>query len=42
VEAGVVEVVETKGVVDGSRAVGADEAGGGVETRSEVEREMEE
>jgi hypothetical protein len=42
VEAGVVEVVVAAGVVDGSRAVGAGEVGGGVETRSEgVERAVE-
>ena len=39
VEAGVVEVVETAGVVDDSRAIGAGEVGGGVETGSRgVER----
>ena len=32
VEAGVVEVVGTSEVVDGSRATGASEVGGGVET----------
>jgi hypothetical protein len=43
VEAGVVEVVETVGVVDDSRAAGAVEVGGGVETGSEeVERAVEE
>jgi hypothetical protein len=43
VEAGVVEVVETEGVVDGSRAVGAGEVGGRVETGSKgVERAVEE
>jgi hypothetical protein len=35
VEAGVVEVVEAVGVVDGSRVAGTSEVGGGVETRSE-------
>jgi hypothetical protein len=43
VEAGVVEVVVAVGVVDGSRATGAGEVGGRVETRSEgVERAVEE
>jgi hypothetical protein len=38
-----VEVVEVVGVVDGSRAAGAGEVGGGVETGSEgVERAVEE
>jgi hypothetical protein len=35
VEAGVVEVVDTTGVVDGSGATGAGEVGGGVETMVE-------
>jgi hypothetical protein len=35
VEAGVVEVVGTAEVVDGSRAAGAGEVGGGVETVAE-------
>jgi hypothetical protein len=39
----VVEVVEAAGVVDGSRAAGASEVGGGVETGSEgVEQAVEE
>jgi hypothetical protein len=43
VEAGMVEVVETVGVVDGSRAAGAGEVGGRVETGSEgVDRAVEE
>jgi hypothetical protein len=35
VEAGVVEVVGTVEVVDGSRAIGASEVGGGVDTVAE-------
>jgi hypothetical protein len=35
VEAGVVEVVDTSGLVDGSGATGASEVGGGVETMAE-------
>jgi hypothetical protein len=35
VEAGVVEVVDTTGVVDGSDATEAGEVGGGVETMAE-------
>jgi hypothetical protein len=43
VEAGVVEVVVTTGVVEGSRAAGAGEVGGGVVTGSEeVDRAVEE
>jgi hypothetical protein len=34
VEAGVVDVLDTLGVVDGSRAIEASEVGGGVETGS--------
>jgi hypothetical protein len=39
VEARVVEVVGTTEVVDGSRAIGAGEVGGGVETVAEGVRE---
>jgi hypothetical protein len=43
VEAGVVEVVDASGVVEGSRATGAGEVGGGVVTGSEgVDRAVEE